>query len=605
MGDRIGRLFGRSETVDEMERRHAGKPIIMSRRAIAIFIIALAIGAAGTLLIGQRVKTDAMASWTRQAELDAAVATESAQAWLAQAETILKGLAVAFQQPGVMTAPAFARLVDDASEWNSEFALDSVATVRRVSREDRSAIEMVMGGAILSAGGQPTPAPDAFEHFVVEYSSSQGALLKRRRDLLTDKTAGDLIKTAHSLAGQVVMGPVRKAADGRLLSLVGLGLTESTGDQAGVDVIVAEVDISALINHLTASQLPAGIRLRLSERETESSETTSVRPIFGPLQPAPDVVHTTTLRLTKGLARWNYHWDILPDYLGGPPTGRSVTLQVGGLLLAILSITAAGFLIHQNVTIRKKVREQTVELREIAEEANFANRAKTEFLANMSHELRTPLNAVIGYSEMLCQEMFGPLGHRRYREYATDINSSGSHLMEVIGDILDVSRIEAGKMELTEAAFAPSDAVEACVRIVSERAASGGVQLQALTTEGLADLYGDEVRIKQIVLNLLSNAIKFTPEGGRVDVGFQIDDGGLVLSVADTGIGIVEDEIPNLTAPFQQLGNDHTRAEPGTGLGLYLCKSLAELHGGELIVESTLGVGTRVVVVFPPERTVT
>ncbi|MEK9723502.1 MAG: ATP-binding protein [Rhodospirillaceae bacterium] len=325
--------------------------------------------------------------------------------------------------------------------------------------------------------------------------------------------------------------------------------------------------------------------------------------VVGPTDPPPGTLHTITYRLTKGLARWTYAWDVGPAYLGGPPTAWPVTLQVGGLVALIFFMTIAGFLMLQNAQIGRKVREQTVELRRAAEEADFANRAKTEFLANMSHELRTPLNAVIGCSEMLHRETLGPLGNSRYHEYAADIHRSGSHLLEVIGDILDVSKIEAGRLKLNAEPFDLADADAACLRIVNERAALDGIALASEVPDGLPALDADEVRIKQVVLNLLSNAIKFTPAAGRVAVTAGLEGGSLWLAVADTGVGIDPAEIPTLLEPFRQLDNDYLRAEPGTGLGLYLCNNLVRLHDGALTIDSRPGAGTTVTVRFPPART--
>ncbi|HVP84007.1 MAG TPA: HAMP domain-containing sensor histidine kinase [Rhizomicrobium sp.] len=238
------------------------------------------------------------------------------------------------------------------------------------------------------------------------------------------------------------------------------------------------------------------------------------------------------------------------------------------------------------------------------EQAHTANRAKGHFLALMSHELRTPLNAIIGFSEVLSGEFFGPLGGERYRDYACDIHSAGNHLLRLINEILDLSRAEAGKLDLRPEELALPALVAECVKLVADRAQGQGVSLSVNLPDWLPLLFADELRVKQILLNLLSNAIKFTPEGGRVEVAVTRDrSGGIVLSVADTGIGMAPDMISVALEPFRQIDSPLSRKQEGSGLGLSLVKSLAELHQATLCIESTLAQGTTVRVAFPAERT--
>ncbi|MCH7543062.1 MAG: HAMP domain-containing protein [Proteobacteria bacterium] len=242
-------------------------------------------------------------------------------------------------------------------------------------------------------------------------------------------------------------------------------------------------------------------------------------------------------------------------------------------------------------------------LRAARHQAEMANRAKTEFLANMSHELRTPLNAILGFSELIKNELLGPLGNQRYRDYAGDIHESGTHLLQVITDILDISKVEAGKLELHEEAFDVGDLIGNSVRLIAERAKEAGLSITVKTESGLRAIYADERLVKQCLINLLSNAVKFTPEGGYIIVrALNGLEGTMDISVADTGIGIEKDEIPRVLAPFGQVDGSLSRKYEGTGLGLPLVKSFVELHGGSLDIQSGIGVGTTVTIRFPAER---
>jgi len=239
------------------------------------------------------------------------------------------------------------------------------------------------------------------------------------------------------------------------------------------------------------------------------------------------------------------------------------------------------------------------------EQADFANRSKSEFLANMSHELRTPLNAIIGFAEIIKGQMFGPVGSAQYIEYAGDIFDSGQLLLSLINDILDMSKIEAGKRALVEAILNIEQIVQSVVRLVAARAKFGKLHLTTSVPKDLPALRGEERALKQILTNLLTNAIKFTPEGGDIKMTAYMDEKGrLCIKLADTGIGIAAEDIPLALAPFGQIESALSRKHQGTGLGLPLTKALVELHDGTLDLQSKLGEGTTVTLIFPVERVV-
>jgi len=254
------------------------------------------------------------------------------------------------------------------------------------------------------------------------------------------------------------------------------------------------------------------------------------------------------------------------------------------------------------VTIAADVTDRVAQqfsLQQAKEEAELASISKTEFLANLSHELRTPLNSVIGFSDIMARQTLGPMGTQKYLEYANSIRNAGQHLLAVVNDILDVSKIEVGEFSLHEEQVSIPHLIADCVRMVADSADQAEVRLHESVPAGFPMLRADPLRLRQILLNLLSNALKFTPPGGHVRLSAKRrDDGAPVIEVSDTGIGIEPEDIPRALEPFRQVG-DHDSAHldhelEGTGLGLPLARALTELHGGRLEIASTAGKGTTV-----------
>lgn len=256
-----------------------------------------------------------------------------------------------------------------------------------------------------------------------------------------------------------------------------------------------------------------------------------------------------------------------------------------------------------DITLRKQMEQS---LRYAKEQADSANRAKSAFLANMSHELRTPLNAIIGFSEMMMKETFGPLGSPKYKEYLSDVHLSAEHLLEIINEVLDMSKIEAGRLELIEEEVNLNELIGAVVRMMASRVFSGGTNINMSVSQELPKMRADHRLMRQVLINLLTNAIKFSPDGGDITVSAEIrPDNVLEIVIADKGIGIESDKIQHALEPFGQVSDLPEKRDlrsQGTGLGLPLSKAMVEMHGGTLEIRSEPGAGTSVILTFPKYR---
>ncbi len=280
---------------------------------------------------------------------------------------------------------------------------------------------------------------------------------------------------------------------------------------------------------------------------------------------------------------------------------RPILMQTSVVAIFALLLAAAIHAVLHLVPVRV-LNDTLARLQQALTEAKTASRTKSEFLANISHELRTPLNAIIGFSEILEGQMLGQLGHPKYRDYVRDINESGTHLLAIINDILDLSKVEAGKLTLNREPTEAEPLMDACLRLVEPRARDAGVDLEMTSPPDgpLPPLDVDPIRTKQILLNLLSNAVKFTPRGGTVQLTVEHRAADmLALSIRDTGIGMTPAEAEQALLPFAQVDGTHTRQYEGTGLGLPLAKALTEMHGGALRIDSVPDRGTTVTVLLP------
>src|SRR5258706_6587736 len=274
----------------------------------------------------------------------------------------------------------------------------------------------------------------------------------------------------------------------------------------------------------------------------------------------------------------------------------------GGTLLTLRDLSSQH---RMEAEYRKRMQALMGELEAAHQETQEATelaRSRKDVLATVSHELRTPLNAILGFSEMITKEMAGPLENERYMEYAQIIHSSGVHVLSLVNDLLDLSKLDAGKLELRVEPVEILKIIIECVRVVGAQATRDHIGISVHVFDGVDRLCGDSKRLRQMLLNLLSNALKFTPVGGEVTIDVFRRGEDIAISVSDNGIGIRAEDIPKVLEPFGQVENEMSQKHPGTGLGLPLTKELAELHGGSLTMESNIDVGTTVTILLPPDR---
>jgi two-component system cell cycle sensor histidine kinase PleC len=274
----------------------------------------------------------------------------------------------------------------------------------------------------------------------------------------------------------------------------------------------------------------------------------------------------------------------------------------GGVVRVVMQRLPDGSMVGTRTDITDLKRRE-LQLDAARQDAEAANRTKSRFLATMSHELRTPLNAVIGFSDVLRGELLGPIGTAKYRDYASHIHDSAIHLLNVLSDILDMSKVEAGKISLTETALEVDAVVREVVTLFEQEAGFAKVALTSRLPESLPPLLADQRYLRQMLINLLSNALKFTPAGGTIEIAVALDAASdLAITVADSGVGMTADQLEIALAPFGQIDSPLMRKYQGTGLGLPIVKSLIELHGGRLVIASAPGEGTRVSLMFPAQR---
>ena len=410
---------------------------------------------------------------------------------------------------------------------------------------------------------------------------------------------------AESVGELTALGSVSQAVSSTLdLETVLATIVSHAVQLSGTDCgVIYEYDEAKEEFHLRAShrmeeEVVESLRaapIRLGEGATGRAATTRA-----PIQ-VPDISDQreyTGTRVRPTLTRLGYRSLLSVPLLreqqimGGLTVWRRQSGEFKSEVINLLQTFATqSVLAIQNARLFREIEDKSRQI-------EAANRHKSEFLANMSHELRTPLNAIIGFSEVLGERLFGELNEKQ-AEYTDDILSSGRHLLSLINEILDLSKVEAGRMELEVAAFDLPLAIDNARTFVRERATKHGINLDVTIDERLGEFMGDERKIKQILLNLLSNAVKFTPEGGRIGIEARQADGVVEISVSDTGVGIAPEDQPKIFEEFRQVGSDYSHKVEGTGLGLTLAKKFVELHGGRIWVESEVGKGSKFTFTLP------
>ncbi len=717
--------------------------------AVAVALIAAVILGIGTSIwTGDRLRARAYGDWLSKGKFDSQRMTESVLFWISKAEVNLRAIAGQFRAAEVMDQKVFSEFIEEAETWDPEVTFGSVVYAQRVLRKDRAAYEIEHGAHLTVVGAPDKRAPDEFESFAVRLVSREEGVFRRHSDLATHPAMKTVVVTARQTPGHVILGPAYKGRDGGRHAVI----ATATDLMGGAGVMAATINLVEFFSGFAADYLPNGVQVRLIERDSESRAMNVFIPIIGSLEPPPGVASTEIIRITSGQARWDLHWDIMPDYLGGPADGSAILVSVGGSILTILVVLVFFVLSVQNLrfhrlvsdrtaelsqnsmliqltmdsidqgfavwnadhrlvvwskrcvdfwyypknilrsgmhmldllkhlarqgafgdgdievvaerefervadagaaseesfrmkdgrrilvrrfplehggnvsmytdvtereqateelkkshdNLERRVEERTQDLEMARDEAVLANQAKSEFLANMSHELRTPLNAIIGFSQMTASETFGPLGDPKYRENASIVATAGEYLLQLIADILDLSKIEANALILEDEHLDLENITETAAKIILPRASRSELDLSILVSEGLPILRGDRLRVKQMVLNLIDNAVKYTPAGGRITVDIGTDaDNGVRIKVSDTGVGISENDLERVLVPFSQVNsNTMIRQGEGIGLGLSLVKHLVEMHGGKLALESKIGIGTTATLSFPLARTV-
>ena len=597
--------------------------------AAAAACIGLAASLGAFYLARHTAEDEFAAELTRQAENRG----RGLQEVLSRYQGTIEGFAASFPlaQLDRERFQAYARNVFLASHMLRS-GLQSVGWAPRVRAADRAVVEGAARAEGLAdfrilepaPGDRLEPAGRRAEYFPLRYLEPTDPAAPNGIDLLSEPVRAAAVRSALAKGIATATSPIRfRGGSGVVIYVPVYGPTVSqaatrSDDKLPAGVLAFRLFFDPTIDAIAQAlePIPRDLEMYVVDDGAPAGQRVIYRHTAqstNAAEPPPDeAVALAEPIYGSSLAFAGRDWTVsvrpTPSYRAAALGGVGWNKLLLGLVLTVLVIA---HLVNSRVRadrLRLHAEElrQEVAVRKAAERAAAAaSQAKSDFLANMSHELRTPLNAIIGFSEVMCTELFGRIENRRYVQYATDIRESAIHLLTVISEVLDFSRAEAGGLTLHESAVDIVAAIYAARRLVEERAAAGGVTIETVQQAGVPSLRADERMVKQMLINLLSNAVKFTPEGGKIAIRVEHDTGGdLLIKVADTGVGMAPEDIPVALTAFRQVDSGWSRKHGGTGLGLPLVKSLVELHGGTLHIESARGLGTTVTLSFPAARVI-
>ena len=526
------------------------------------------------------------------------VTAEQASQTLLAADLLLRSVQDLSGKPGLADADAF-RARAQTRQYH-----DALVDLQRLLPQiDAVAVLDSNGMVVASSRGFPPPGPLGLS-YIPEYKAL----------------------ASHPELGLVMDGPIHAQVNGQWMFYLARAITDDSGRFAGLAVV--GMTVGYFEKRFSTVKIGAKSSVSLISGDGHmiarwpKADDFMGQQVGGPAPRTDDVPSLLTLPGLDGrprvIADTNLNVPGIALHLVVSQAETALLKPWRSMAVAIFASTAIALAVIAVLTLfvlrwlaqearwRRVVRDreerlskQAADLMAARDLAETAQRARGQFLANMSHELRTPLNAVLGFSDIFRQELLGPIGNSKYREFAQDIHVSGQHLLDIINNILDLTKIDSGKLELVDEEVDVDGLLGFCGKLVADTALSGGVMLDIQPPPLAASLRGDRIRLRQILLNLMSNAIKFTPSGGQVTVSGQQAGDMFVLCVSDSGIGMTEEEAGKAMQPFYQVDNSHARRYQGTGLGLPLTKSLIELHGGHIRIVSAPGQGTTVTVTLP------
>jgi signal transduction histidine kinase/DNA-binding response OmpR family regulator len=546
------------------------------RNGVIGFILLVALGAAlfGVNRVGLELKHQAVGSWLDKANSECQRITDTSLGWLSLFHAQLRGLASLFYGSEIVTKNEFLNALDliEGVELEAMIPLTSVAYV-----EQRS------------FGNPAENNTYRDSSFLVTMSSEARGPLAVGRDLTAHPEIRSAILSAMDQPEKVIMGPVFRGDNNQMFT--SFAIKAMNGGKPGS--LVSVVNLSDFIADLEILRIPDGLNLRIIERERRPAGR-RVAVITGDHLPAAKTVATAYFPTQSGQARWDYYWDVLPDYQQGPTTLLGTAVQFGGnaLVLSVFFIIASLFM--QNMRVNRLVAKRTEELVVATRTAEAANQAKSVFLANMSHELRTPLTAILGYSQLLQRAASLQPEQQKHLE---SINTSSEQLLALINDVLEISRIEAKQVSLSVDSLDLHGLIVDLEDIFRLRAMAKGLQFEIVGVDDVPRyVVSDPNKLRQVLINLLANAVKFTDQGG-VNLRIGCDGPGqsgqrsLRFEVQDTGVGIAENELDRVFRYFEQTESGK-RSKSGTGLGMAISRDYARMMGGDITVKSKVGAGS-------------